>query len=133
VCVCVCVCVIVASNDQEVTRSDTVSQPLSPFLGFITEADFTGTRDYAPFWSIPTGIAFAHKAGGHARIRHECHSLVMAAARMLAAAWGTDLGQPEHMAGHMVTIRLPRAVCADWDGATRLRARLLQEFGIQVQ
>ena len=101
--------------------------------GFIAEADFTGTRDYAQFWAIPTGMAFAHRVGGYATIRQECHELVMAGARMLAAAWGTDLGQPEHMAANMVTVRLPRAVCSDKASATRLRSRLLQEYGIQVQ
>jgi hypothetical protein len=92
--------------------------------GYKSEADFTGTRDYSPFWAIPAAAEFATKAGGgvagggadagtggHAAIRSYCHGLVMAAAHMLAASWRTTVGQPEAMAGHMASAAAFTVLC----------------------
>ena len=101
--------------------------------GFVAEADFTGTKDYSAFWTVPAAMQFAADMGGWGAIRRYCHTLVMAAGKMLAAAWGTELGQPEDMAGSMVLVGLPAVLgTSEADGAA-LRGRLLARDRIQVQ
>lgn len=101
--------------------------------GFVAEADFTGTKDYTPYWTVPVAFQFVADMGGWSAIRQYCHTLVMAAAKMLAAAWGTELGQPEGMVGSMVLVGLPQILGVTEAAGAALRGRLLARDRIQVQ
>ena len=100
--------------------------------GFHEEFDWVGTRDGSAQHSLPTALDFVDRFGIEA-IRTHNHALAMAAGRRLAAAWGTEMGQPESMVGSMVMVRLPDGYGSSFDQARDLRLRLLNEDGIQTR
>jgi isopenicillin-N epimerase len=89
--------------------------------GFTEEFDWTGTRDFSAWLSVPDGIHFFRKLRP-ARLRAYCHNLVVREARKICAAWGTELDGPPELHGTMIAIRLPDrlqgrdpvALMADW-------------------
>ncbi len=100
--------------------------------GFHAEFDYVGTRDGSAQHSLPAGIDFMEGFGFQAIQGHN-HAMALAAGARLAAAWGTETGAPAALTGSMTTVRLPYGVGADLNGAIRLRARLLDEDGIQIR
>jgi len=74
--------------------------------GFAAEFDWTGTRDFSAWLSVPEGIDFLEELGA-ARVRAHNHRQVADAARRIAAAWGTPLDGPPGLHGSMMAIRLP--------------------------
>src|SRR6185295_8680102 len=74
--------------------------------GFTEEFDWTGTRDFSAWLSVPDGIDFFRQLGP-ARLRAYCHKLVVQEAKKISAAWGTELGGPPELHGTMIAIRLP--------------------------
>jgi isopenicillin-N epimerase len=74
--------------------------------GFAAEFDWTGTRDFSAWLSIPDGIGFFRKLGPE-RARAYCHKLVIQKAEEISAAWGTPCDGPPELHGSMMAIRLP--------------------------
>jgi hypothetical protein len=74
------------------------------------------------------------RLGGFGAVRTYCHTLVLAAAVMLAEAWGVGaLGQPDDMVGSMVLVPLPTVLGVTAAAGAALRGRLLSRDRIQVQ
>jgi isopenicillin-N epimerase len=74
--------------------------------GYTAEFDWTGTRDFSNWLSIPDGIAFL-KELKPSRVRAYSHDLVIESAVGIANAWGTILDGPAQLHGSMMAIRLP--------------------------
>ena len=74
--------------------------------GFAAEFDWTGTRDFSAWLSVPAGLDFL-AAMGASRVRAYNHRLVIDAARSISNAWGTPTDGPAHLHGSMMAIRLP--------------------------
>jgi isopenicillin-N epimerase len=74
--------------------------------GLAAEFDWTGTRDFSDWLSIPDGIVFM-KEFNASRVRSYNHRLITDAARRISAAWGTPLDGPAALHGSMMAIRLP--------------------------
>jgi len=95
--------------------------------GFTEEFDWTGTRDFSAWLSVPDGIKFFKKLGSQ-RARSYCHNLAVREARKISAAWGTELDGPPELHGTMIAIRLPdrlqgrdpAALMADWMNRHRI-------------
>jgi isopenicillin-N epimerase len=98
--------------------------------GFLAEFDWTGTRDPAPFLTLPAAIACHERMGGRALMARNA-ALAQEAARMLAASWRTEIGGPEHAFAAMVTVRLP-ANAGPVEDATALQQRLARDHGVAV-
>lgn len=100
--------------------------------GFTAEFDLVGTRDPSAHLSAPAAIALFHEWGLD-EIRRYNHRLAWDGAQHLAARWGTAFTTPEALIGTMATVELPAAAGKVRDDAVRLRTRLLEEDGIEVQ
>ncbi len=74
--------------------------------GFIEEFDWTGTRDPAPFLSVPAGIDF-HRSLGEAKVRDHNRALALAAGQRMAQRWGEPMNAAPELLGAMVGVRLP--------------------------
>jgi isopenicillin-N epimerase len=74
--------------------------------GFAAEFDWTGTRDFSAWLSVPDGIAFLEELGA-SKVRAYNHRLAADAACRIAGAWGTALDGPPELHGSMMAIRLP--------------------------
>jgi isopenicillin-N epimerase len=96
--------------------------------GFVAEFDWTGTRDPSPFLAVPAGIAFHERLGGEALMARNA-ALAREAARLLAAAWDTEILGPESAFAAMVTVRLPTAG-ASLDEALAVQRRLQSDHAI---
>ena len=73
--------------------------------GFTVEFDWTGTRDFSAWLSVPDGIAFMKKLNA-AKVRAYNHRLVTDAACRIAEAWDMPLDGPPELHGSMMAIRL---------------------------
>jgi isopenicillin-N epimerase len=102
-----------------------------PAEGFPREFDWTGTRDYTPWLSVPAAIQFFGRLGPD-RGRAYCHGLAAAAGQMLAARWDGELAAPLSMLGAMATVRLPDFGAADRTTAVTLHDWLLDAHRIEV-
>ncbi|MGD0723187.1 MAG: aminotransferase class V-fold PLP-dependent enzyme [Roseiarcus sp.] len=80
--------------------------------------EWTGTRDPAPWLSIPAAFAFMDRLGAEAMRRHN-HDLVLAGARRLAEGLGVRQDTPEGMTGAMTLVPLPPGPAFAPDEATR--------------
>ncbi|XP_078173482.1 putative L-cysteine desulfhydrase 1 [Carex rostrata] len=102
--------------------------------GLPMESGWIGTRDYSAQLVVPDAINFVNKfEGGIEGIRKRNHEKVVEMGRMLAQAWGTDLGAPPEMSGSMVMVGLPGClgICSDSD-AMKLRGLLREEYKVEV-
>ncbi|CAM5772175.1 aminotransferase class V [Labrys miyagiensis] len=95
--------------------------------GFLSEFDWTGTRDATAFLAIEAALAFHEKLGG-AALRERNADLAHQAGRLLAAHFGTPYGNEAHPVA-MAMVRLPFAGATSAERALALRDRLLDEFG----
>jgi isopenicillin-N epimerase len=91
--------------------------------GFTAEFDWTGTVDPSAFLSLPAAIAFWQRLGGPRLMEHN-HDLVVAAAKLLAARLGTEVGAPTEMMGSMASVRLPLGLPSKRADALKVRAAL---------
>lgn len=74
--------------------------------GFAAEFDWTGTRDFSAWLSVPDGIDFLRRLQP-SRLRAYNHRLVVEAAQRIATAWDAPLDGPPDLHGSMMAIRLP--------------------------
>jgi isopenicillin-N epimerase len=100
-------------------------------LGFAAEFDWVGTRDPSAWLAVTAAIAFWQALGGPALMARN-RRLADAAARLLAEAWGTEIGSPATMRGAMATVALPQEGPADLAAAKAVHDRLWAGHGIEV-
>lgn len=74
--------------------------------GYITEFDWTGTRDVSAALAAPAGLDFHRKLGGTALMTRNA-ALAREAGEELARRWQTELAGPPDCLSAMATIRLP--------------------------
>ena len=74
--------------------------------GFTAEFDWTGTRDFSNWLSVPDGIGFLKELNS-SKVRTYNHRLVTTAAVRIAEAWNTPVDGPAGLHGSMMAIRLP--------------------------
>ncbi len=91
--------------------------------GFLTEFDWTGTRDPSGALSVPDAIEFHQQLGGKA-LRARNIALAAVASGMLARRLNTEVGASGDLAGAMGVVRLPVPVSDSV--AQTLRDRLLE-------
>jgi isopenicillin-N epimerase len=94
--------------------------------GFLEEFDWTGTRDFSAFLSVPAAIDFHTRLGGEA-LRARNAALAAEATALIARRLNTESGATAPLAGAMGVVRLPIASEATAEHAKTLRARLLDE------
>jgi isopenicillin-N epimerase len=99
--------------------------------GLAAEFDWIGTRDVGTWLSVPEGLAFGERYGWD-RIRAHNNALCAAAAHKIAEAYGTEIGGPEGMHGHLASIRLPLDGPADEARALGLLGALYDRHRIQA-
>jgi isopenicillin-N epimerase len=105
--------------------------------GFTEEFDWTGTRDFSAWLSVPDGIAFFRNLGP-ARVRAYCHKLVIQKAKEISIAWDTECDGPPQLHGTMMAIRLPDRLqrrdpvqlMADWMKRHRVVVPLMANNGV---
>jgi isopenicillin-N epimerase len=98
---------------------------------FLTEFDWTGTRDYTAWLSVPAAIDVHERLGGRA-LQHRNKLLICAAARLLEERWRTLRGVPDALTGSMAAVRLPTRWAASTRLAREIQNWLLTEHRIEV-
>jgi selenocysteine lyase/cysteine desulfurase len=94
----------------------TINNPLPPSqkTPYITNFEFVGTIDNAPYLCIPTGLKYREdRLGGEAAILQYCHNLARAGGKRVAEILGTEvLENKEETLGNccMTNVRLPLKV-----------------------
>lgn len=99
--------------------------------GFAAEFDWVGTRDPSAWLAVTAALDFWRALGGPGLMARN-RALADDAARMLAEAWGTEIGAPAAMRGAMATIRLPLAGAAERETALAINRRIWSEHRIEV-
>ncbi|NJK63025.1 MAG: aminotransferase class V-fold PLP-dependent enzyme [Synechococcaceae cyanobacterium SM2_3_1] len=105
--------------------------------GYVTEFDWTGTRDPSAWLAIPTVLEFWQQWGWEA-VRTYNQTLVQQAGELLAAVLGCDLPAPASMIGAMLTLPLPLSCWQDeaqttlLTSATELHDWLWEQHQIEV-
>ncbi|RYE30322.1 MAG: aminotransferase class V-fold PLP-dependent enzyme [Hyphomicrobiales bacterium] len=95
--------------------------------GYLSEFDWTGTRDATAQLAIQSALSFHERLGG-AGLRRRNIALAQEAGALLAAELGTTFGNAGHAVA-MAMVRLPlEGVPLTKAYATSLRGRLLDEF-----
>jgi isopenicillin-N epimerase len=95
--------------------------------GFLAEFDWTGTRDATPQLALEAALAFHERLGGRS-LRRRNIALAQQAGELLAHELRTLVGNAGHESA-MTMVRLPlEGVPCTKEYATKLRARLLEEF-----
>ena len=74
--------------------------------GYAAEFDWTGTRDFSGWLSVPDGIAFMKELNA-SKVRAYNHGLATGQAKRIAKAWGMPLDAPAGLHGSLAAIRLP--------------------------
>ncbi|KAM1110955.1 hypothetical protein ACFX13_010360 [Malus domestica] len=103
--------------------------------GLVKETGWVGTRDYSPYLVLPSVMEFVNRfEGGAEGIRNRNHDAVVEMGKMLAEAWGTNLGCPPQMCSSMLMVGLPASlgVLSDED-AMKLWELLCKKFGVEVK
>jgi isopenicillin-N epimerase len=110
--------------------------------GLLEETGFVGTRDYSCFAVVPSAVEFHRTAGskpagaasGSETAFEYTHRLITEAALMLAAAWGTELGQPVDSCGSLMMVGLPAVRAYSYEvGRTNFRVHALIVFALCVR
>ncbi len=94
---------------------------------FVDEQEWQGTRDIAPFLSVPAAIRFLQEHDWP-RVRSECHELVRYARDQVAALTGLAAITPDDPAWFSQMSALPLPLC----DLEALKRRLYGEFGVEI-
>ena len=105
--------------------------------GFAAEFDWTGTRDFSGWLSIPDGIDFLKELNA-SRARAYSHHLVTEAASRISKAWNTHVDGPAELHGSMMAIRVPerlqrrgpRRLMEEWVTRHRIVAPVMSVDGV---
>ncbi|CAN6467043.1 unnamed protein product [Victoria cruziana] len=102
--------------------------------GLAIESAWIGTRDYSAQLVVPSVFEFLENfEGGIEGIRIRNHEKVVEMGKMLAKAWGTQLGAPPEMSCSMLMVGLPTSLEVQSDrDAVKLRTHLRVSFGVEV-
>ena len=102
--------------------------------GLAIESAWIGTRDYSPQLVVPSVLEFINRfEDGIEGIKRRNHEEVVKIGKMLANAWGTDLGCPPEMCASMIMIGLPACLGISSEKDTlNLRTHLREKFGVEV-
>jgi isopenicillin-N epimerase len=98
--------------------------------GYTAEFDWTGTRDPSAYLCLPAAAAFMDDLGADAVMAYN-HDLACRAGQLFARRFNGPATPPE-LTGSMTLAPLPAGLAADHETANHLRARLLDEHGIEV-
>ena len=105
---------------------------------FLLEFGWMGTGDFSAWLSVPEAIRVIGELlpGGWPAIRQRNHDLALAARDILCESLQVPPPCPDAMIGALAAVPLPDMRAADtrkiFNGQTPLRARLQQEFNIEV-
>lgn len=102
--------------------------------GLAMETAWIGTRDYSAQLVLPEVMEFVSRfEGGIKGIMKRNHEMVVEMAKMLAEAWGTELGVPPEMCASLAMIGMPSCldIWSDSD-ALKLRKHLRESFKVEV-
>ena len=99
--------------------------------GFTAEFDKIGSRDSAPWLSVPDAIVFHERLGG-AALRARNIDLARRMATEVADGLGQPQGAPSALFGAIATIRLPWRGPSDWGVARALRLHLWNNARIEM-
>ncbi|GFP87975.1 putative l-cysteine desulfhydrase 1 [Phtheirospermum japonicum] len=102
--------------------------------GLAMESSWIGTRDYSAQLVLPEVMEFVSRfEGGIKGIMKKNHETVVEMAKMLAEAWGTELGAPPEMCASLAMVGLPGCLGVGSDSdALRLRRHLRECFKVEV-
>lgn len=102
--------------------------------GLAIESGWIGTRDYSSQLVVPSVLEFVNRfEGGIQGIKKRNHDAVVEMGKMLAKAWGTELGSPPEMCCSMVMIGLPACLGISSEAdCLLLRTHLRDCFGVEV-
>jgi selenocysteine lyase/cysteine desulfurase len=95
---------------------------------FVCTFEYTGTRDYAPFASVPAALAWRTSIAPEEEVMDYGHQLALWSGAYLAEQWGTSVMEPPELTGWMTNIRWPTD---DSALAGAVSAQLLSEYGIR--
>lgn len=115
-------------------QTDTFPEPTvissSKKRDFVGRYEYTGTRDYSAFCSIPSALHFVEKElGGLQRVRAYNRQLLGDAIRMLADVWGTRILVPLELLGFMGNVELPSR---DRQAVVYMQKQLQQEHDMFI-
>ncbi|KAH7542889.1 probable L-cysteine desulfhydrase, chloroplastic [Ziziphus jujuba] len=102
--------------------------------GLAIESAWVGTRDYSPLLVVPSVLEFISRfeKGIHG-IMERNHEAVVEMGKMLAKAWGTNLGSPPEMCAAMIMVGLPSCLgISSENDCVKLRTHLRESFGVEV-
>lgn len=102
--------------------------------GLPIESAWVGTRDYSPHLVVPSALEFINRfENGMQGIMKRNHDAVVEMGKMLAKAWGTNLGCPPEMCATMVMVGLPACLgISSENDSLKLRTHLRERFGVEV-
>jgi isopenicillin-N epimerase len=104
--------------------------------GFLTEFDWTGTRDPGSWLAIETALDFVETIGADL-LRARNNALRREAAALLCQRWAVEPPAPDALLGAMATLPLPQhspfaALPSTIESAKRIRAALWDRHRIEV-
>ncbi len=94
---------------------------------FIDEQEYTGTRDYSAYLTVPDAIRFVQEHRWD-EVRRDCHTLAQQVRERIAALTGLAPISPDSPDWYMQMVTLPLPPC----NPTQLKTRLMDEFGVEV-
>ncbi|KAL5539250.1 hypothetical protein UlMin_044836 [Ulmus minor] len=102
--------------------------------GLPIESGWIGTRDYSPQLVVSSALDFVNRfENGIEGIKKRNHDAVVEMGKMLAKAWGTNLGVPPEMCTSMIMVGLPASLgISSEKDALKLRTHLRKNFGVEV-
>lgn len=121
-----------SSNAQSKLHHPVVSHEYGN--GLAIESSWIGTRDYSPQLVVPSVLEFVNRfEGGIEGIKKRNHDAVIEMGKMLAKAWGTNLGCPPDMCSSMIMVGLPPCLgISSESDSLKLRAHLRETFSVEV-
>ncbi len=126
-----CAFLVASAQTETWTHPETTSHMHGH--GFAEEFDWQGTRDFAPWLTIPAAIEFV-SGGFPGGIREHNHQLATWAQKKLCQDFGTRSISPidGSMIGSMATIPLPPAIAQRFVSAADFQATLYDTHKIEV-